>query len=231
MDRRTATNLISNLFIKIFSSYEYTVSKLTLVSFQNMAPTDENVEKPDPGAAAPTDDVTDLEDQFPTTDPVGLNDAAVEAALTKYGRNEIPVVEVPLYITFLRQFVGFLPLLIEIAALVSLGVGDYTDFGIITAMLFINACLGFREEYHAKKSLDEVSNAIDSQIATRRNGETNNLNTKELVVGDIILLVGGTIVPADTKWIKGDSLQIDTAAMTGEPIPRKVFIISVPPEI
>jgi H+-transporting ATPase len=74
---------------------------------------------------------------------------------------------------FLRQFVcridSFPSILIEIAALVSLGVGDYTDFGIITAMLFINGCLGFREEHHAKKSLDEVSNSIDSEIATRRN--------------------------------------------------------------
>jgi P-type E1-E2 ATPase len=91
-------------------------------------------------------------------------------------------------------------------------------------MLFINGCLGFREEHHAKKSLDEVSNSIDSEIATRRNGATSNLNTKDLVVGDIILLVGGTVVPADTKWIKGDRLQIDTAAMTGEPIPRKVCL-------
>jgi H+-transporting ATPase len=41
------------------------------------------------------------------------------------------------------------------------------------------------------------------------------------VPGDIILLVGGTIVPADTKWVKGDRMQIDTAAMTGEPLPRK----------
>jgi H+-transporting ATPase len=175
---------------------------------------------------AAADDV-DSEDQPPMTDPdFGLNDAAVEAARAKYGPNEIPVVEMPLYIMFLRQFVGFLPLLIEIAALVSLGVGDYTDFGIITAMLLINGCLGFREEHHAKKSLDEVSNSIDSEIATRRNGATSKLNTKDLVVGDIILLVGGTIVPADTKWIKGDRLQIDTAAMTGEPIPRKVCLFS-----
>lgn len=46
------------------------------------------------------------------------------------------------------------------------------------------------------------------------------VNVKELVPGDIILLVGGTMVPADTKWIKGDIMQIDTAALTGEPIPR-----------
>lgn len=166
---------------------------------------------------------TDLEDQAPLTDvDIGLKDTEVETAKQQYGKNEIPVVETPLYMLFLRQFIGFLPMLIELAALVSLAVGDYTDFGIILAMLIINALLGFREEYHAKKSLDELSNAIDSEVATRRNGETTQLNTKELVPGDIVLLVGGTIIPADMKWIKGDTMSIDTAAMTGEPIPRKV---------
>ena len=84
------------------------------------------------------------------------------------------------------------PLLIEIAALISLGVGDYQDFGIIVGMLLVNAMLGFREEYHAKKSLDELSHQLESEVATRRDGETTNLNVKELVPGDIILLVGGT---------------------------------------
>ena len=84
------------------------------------------------------------------------------------------------------------PLIIEIAAIVSLGVGDYVDFGIILGMLFVNACLGFREEYHAKKSLDELSNQLESEIAVRREGVTEQMNVKELVPGDVILLVGGT---------------------------------------
>jgi len=88
-------------------------------------------------------------------------------------------------------------------------------------MLFINACLGFHEEYKAKKSLDELSHQLESEVAVRRNGETLQLNVKELVPGDVVLLVGGTIVPADTKWIKGDTVSVDTAPLTGEPIPRK----------
>ena len=78
------------------------------------------------------------------------------------------------------------------AALISLGVGDYQDFGIIVAMLLVNATLGFRESYHAKKSLDELSEQLESEVAVRREGETLQLNVKELVPGDVILLVGGT---------------------------------------
>ena len=84
------------------------------------------------------------------------------------------------------------PILIEVAALISLGLGDYPDFGIICGLLLANACLGFREEYHAKKSLDELSDQLESEIAVRREGTTTQMNVKELVPGDVVLLVGGT---------------------------------------
>jgi len=155
-------------------------------------------------------------------DPLsGLTDEQVKQSLATFGKNEIVTPETPLWKLFLKQFIGFLPLLIELAAIVSIAVQDYTDFGIILAMLFINACLGFHEEYKAKKSLDELSHQLESEVAVRRNGETLQLNVKELVPGDVVLLVGGTIVPADTKWIKGDTVSVDTAPLTGEPIPRK----------
>ena len=59
-------------------------------------------------------------------------------------------------------------------------------------MLLINACLGFHEEYKSKKSLDELANQLESEIATRREGATTDLNVKELVPGDVVFLVGGT---------------------------------------
>lgn len=121
----------------------------------------------------------------------GLSSQEVEERLIKFGRNEIPVPETPVYVLFLRQFTGFLPILIEIAALVSLSVQDYTDFGIILGILIVNAVLGFREEYHAKKSLEAVSQSLDSEVSVRRSGETSVVSVTELVPGDVILLVGG----------------------------------------
>ena len=88
-------------------------------------------------------------------------------------------------------------------------------------MLTVNACLGFREEYHAKKALDELSNQLESEVAVRREGETMVMPVQELVPGDVVVLVGGTVVPADIQWIKGDTVSVDTAPLTGEPIPRK----------
>jgi len=85
--------------------------------------------------------------------------------------------------------------------------------------MLVNALLGFREEYHAKKSLDEVSNSIDSEITVRRNSETKSISVKELVPGDIILLVGGTIVPAGT-------FSIITAAEGGAWLSNRSFVHS-----
>ena len=69
--------------------------------------------------------------------------------------------------------------------------------------------------------MDELSNSLESEIAVRRDGQTTSIPTKDLVPGDIVLLVGGTVVPADVKFLKGDVMQIDTAALTGEHLPRK----------
>ncbi len=159
---------------------------------------------------------------IPEVDPTqGLTTAQVEAGREKFGWNEIPAPFTPLWVLFLRQFMGFLPLLIELAAIISIGAQDYADFGIIISILVVNACLGFREEYHAKKALDELSNSLESEITVVRDGSSKHVTTKELVPGDICLVVGGNIMPADIKWLRGDIMSIDTAALTGEPIPRK----------
>jgi len=69
---------------------------------------------------------------FVPTDPsTGLTDDQVEKQREVYGLNEIPAPDTPLYVIFLRQFVGFLPVLIEIAMIVALAVEDWADFGII----------------------------------------------------------------------------------------------------
>lgn len=62
---------------------------------------------------------------------------------------------------------------------------------------------------------------MEQKIATLRDGVAQQLLTRLLVPGDVILLVGGAMVPADVDWIEGDVLSVDTAALTGEPLPRK----------
>jgi P-type E1-E2 ATPase len=69
-------------------------------------------------------------------------------------------------------------------------------------------------------ALAKLTAAIESKVTLVRGSSSSEVNVKELVPGDVILLVGGTKVPADVMWRSGDKMAIDTAALTGEPIPR-----------
>ncbi len=62
---------------------------------------------------------------------------------------------------------------------------------------------------------------MEQKIATLRDGKAEFINTRLLVPGDVVLLIGGCQVPADIEWLEGDVLSVDTAALTGEPLPRK----------
>jgi len=164
----------------------------------------------------------DVEATVPTTDvDIGLTAKEVAEAREKWGWNEIETPSTPLYILFGRQFTGFMSIIILIAAIVAAAVKDFADMVVILVMLLVNASLGFHEEYKCAKSLADLSNSLESEITIRREGKTQSLPTRECVLGDIVLLVGGTILPADIIWVKGDKMSIDTAALTGEPIPRK----------
>ena len=92
----------------------------------------------------------------------------------------------------------------------ALAVQDYTDFAIIFAMLLCNGYLGFHEELKAKESLDELTNKMEQRIAVLRDGNATSVLTRELVPGDVVLLVGGTAVPADVEWLDGDVLSVET---------------------
>lgn len=94
--------------------------------------TDKEVTKEEtaPPSEAPKEDAGGK--TFVPTDPdKGLTDDEVLKQREIYGVNEIPAPDTPLYVIFLRQFIGFLPLLIEAAAIVALAVQDWVDFAII----------------------------------------------------------------------------------------------------
>jgi len=151
----------------------------------------------------------------------GLTTAEVKAAQEKWGKNVLEKPEISPCQMLIMQFVGMMPVILILAAILSAATGDWADFAIVVIILIINALLGFREQMEAKKALDELTASVSSEVPARRDGEVNPIDVEELVPGDVILIVGGDNVPADVTWVEGDKLAVDTAALTGEPIPRK----------
>jgi H+-transporting ATPase len=159
-----------------------------------------------------------------TVNPVeraGLTTAQAEKLYETVGFNELPHVEVSLFWLFFVQFTGVMPYMLEIAFILALAVQSYPDFAIIFGIVLTNGVLGFTEELKAKQALDKLTEKMEQKIATLRDGQAQHLLTRLLVPGDVVLLVGGVLVPADVEWIEGDVLSVDTAALTGEPLPRK----------
>lgn len=152
----------------------------------------------------------------------GLTTAEYKAALEKYGKNEIPEVKESLCAMYFKQFVGPMQFMIEIAAVLSLLNKSYADFAIIMALLFTNGTLGFFEEKAAQASVDALKNNLEAKVQVVRDGTPTQTEVTDIVPGDIIFLRGGNVIPADAYWFKGDFVQVDQAALTGESLPVTV---------
>jgi plasma-membrane proton-efflux P-type ATPase len=162
------------------------------------------------------------------TDPsTGLTGAEVAERVEKFGLNELPERKKNPIIKFLLYFTGPIAYLIEIACVIAAVVGDWLDFGIIMALLFINALIGFIEEAKAESALDALRQTLALKTRCWRDGELVEINVKELVPGDVIVLRIGDIVPADAHLlglgVNGEEnlveLMIDQSALTGESLP------------
>ncbi|CAJ1339492.1 unnamed protein product, partial [Effrenium voratum] len=152
----------------------------------------------------------------------GLSSAEAAQRLLQHGRNEIPEHVEPWYIMLGKQFVGMMPFMLIVAALLSAITEDWADFVVIALMLLVNALIGFHEEFKARQSLDALKAQMTATVPVKRDGEMVIIPVAELVPGDVIFLRGGNIVPADCEFLEGDEMLVDTAALTGEPLPRKI---------
>ncbi|KAF9584225.1 hypothetical protein BGW38_007176, partial [Lunasporangiospora selenospora] len=157
----------------------------------------------------------------------GLTDEEVTHRRETFGRNELIEKKRHPFLKFLSYFTGAIAYLIEIAVICAAVVGDWPDFGIILALLFINATIGFVEEAKAESALDALKQTLALKTRCWRNGHLVELDTAELVPGDVIVLRLGDIIPADGRLLgigatgeatEGD-LMVDQSALTGESLP------------
>jgi sodium/potassium-transporting ATPase subunit alpha len=160
----------------------------------------------------------------------GLAEAEARRRLAESGPNEIERGRrTPLPVRLLRQFTHFLAILLWIAA----GLSFFSEYlkpgegmlnlGIaIVAVIVINALFTFIQEYRAEKAMEEMRKMLPFEVNVLREGKVRELDARELVPGDIVLLEEGDKVPADARVIEESDLKVNNAALTGEsePLPR-----------
>ncbi len=150
----------------------------------------------------------------------GLSSKEAKERLQKYGNNEIepPDRKTPLRI-FISQFQNPLIYILIIATIIAFFLGDHTEALIIFAIVFVNAVLGFVQEYRSERALEELRKYISMTAHVFRDGQVAEMNTKYLVPGDIILISIGDIVPADARLLDAHQLEANEAVLTGESNP------------
>ena len=156
--------------------------------------------------------------QLGTTDK-GLTSTEAKARMEKYGRNELVAKEVSDLEKFLRFFWGPIAWMIEAAALLSLLMGHWADLTIILVLLFYNAISGFWQERKASDALAALKAGMAPKATALRDGEFAAIDAAEVVPGDVLRIKLGEVVPADVRFIDGEYISIDQAALTGESLP------------
>nr|Q07421.1 RecName: Full=Plasma membrane ATPase; AltName: Full=Proton pump [Histoplasma capsulatum]AAB53772.1 ATPase [Histoplasma capsulatum]prf//2004293A H ATPase [Histoplasma capsulatum] len=172
----------------------------------------EDDEDGEPGGARP------VPDELLTTDTRhGLTDAEVVARRKKYGLNQMKEEKENLVLKFLSYFVGPIQFVMEAAAILAAGLEDWVDFGVICALLLLNACVGFVQEFQAGSIVDELKKTLALKAVVLRNGRLTEVEAPEVVPGDILQVEEGTIIPADGRIVTEEAfLQVDQSAITGE---------------
>ena len=151
----------------------------------------------------------------------GLTQAEAEAArrLAEYGENALVEHHVSTLERLARFFWGPIPWMIEIAAVLSAVLGHWDDLTIILAMLFINAGVGFWQEFKADNAIALLKQRLALKARVKRDGAWKDIEAKLLVPGDVVHVKLGNVVPADIKLVEGAYLSVDQAALTGESLP------------
>ncbi|MCB1741262.1 MAG: HAD-IC family P-type ATPase, partial [Gammaproteobacteria bacterium] len=150
---------------------------------------------------------------------VGLSEEVARERLARYGPNELSEERIGPLERLLLYFWGPIPWMIEAAAMLSLVLGDWGDFAIITTMLLVNAGVEFWQERKADNAIELLQQRLAPSGRVLRDGVWRVLPARELVPGDIVALHLGNVIPADVTLTSGDYLSIDESALTGESLP------------
>ena len=155
-----------------------------------------------------------------TDEHQGLTQTESRRRLEQYGRNELKRAEgTSPFTLFLSQFKNSLVIILLIAIALSALIGETMDAAIIAVIVVFAAVLGFVQEYRAERALEALKGMLSPTITVLRGGREEDVDSKDLVPGDLMLLEAGDRIPADARIVETHSLLCDEASLTGESMP------------
>ncbi len=149
----------------------------------------------------------------------GLAKDEIQKRQSEFGLNSLPQEKsFSLWLLLFQQFKSALIYILLIAAVISLFLKDYVNMYVILAAVGLNVLVGFVQEFRAQKALEKLRKVVTQYALVKRGGHEKQIETKELVPGDVVILEAGQKVPADIRLVKATDLQISEASLTGESV-------------
>ncbi len=162
------------------------------------------------------------------TSKEGLHTVIAEERLVEFGKNElIEKKKIPIWMLLFNQFKDVMILILLGAAAISIAVGDIKDALVILIIVLLNALIGFVQEYNAEKAMAALKKMSALNALVRRGGQLVQVPSSNLVVGDIVILEVGNIVPADIRLTETHSLKIEESSLTGESVSADKLIATL----
>jgi H+-transporting ATPase len=153
---------------------------------------------------------------------IGLTEVEAESSRDRHGANEVTAKATPEWRKVLRRYTDWIVLLMFAAAIVSVAVPNYGDrgyasFGLLIFELNLVVWVGWYSDRNAGNAVKELKDLASPTALAKRDQQWKVLQVKNLVVGDLIQLKAGDVIPADAKIIgQPEEVKIDEAALTGE---------------
>lgn len=168
---------------------------------------------------------------------VGLKNSEAQKRLLKYGRNEIVEKKTNgIFSMFFSQFKDFMIIILLISAVISLSVsyfsgeGEYYDFVIILTIVVANGIIGTVQEFKAEKAIEALKEITAPTAKVLRDGKKRLIDSRDLVVGDVVIVSAGEVCAADLRLIESVELSAQESSLTGESLDVYKIASSVLPE-
>ena len=150
----------------------------------------------------------------------GLSNEEVLKRKEQYGLNKLKGKKKKTILQMVfAQLNDVLIYILLVAAVISFALGEVSDAAVIAVVIIINAVVGVVQESKAEKSLEALKKLTTPKAIVKRNGEITEIQSEELVPGDIIILDAGRYVPCDLRLIETANLKVEESALTGESVP------------
>ena len=162
--------------------------------------------------------VKEVLEEFKTSKD-GLSENEVKKRIEQYGKNELPKKKnKSVFMLFIGQFYNPIEMILVVTLLLSFATGEYVDAFALLIIILIDVLMGTYQEWKALKDAQSLINMIKSTTYVIRNGKEYEVESSELVPGDIIALESGSKISVDARIIDCHNFQVDESTLTGESI-------------